>query len=113
MPTWNYTAVHVSGDIEFITNPQWLLATLDQQTRQQEDNSPTPWHLADAPEDYLDKMVKAVVGFRIKVSNIVGKWKVSQNQPEDNQAGVVAGLTEQGDAAKLAMAELVTEKSET
>lgn len=112
VPTWNYTAVHVSGDIEFITNPQWLLATLDQQTMQQEDNSPTPWRLADAPEDYLDKMVKAVVGFRIKVSNIVGKWKVSQNQPEENQAGVVAGLTEQGHDAQLAMAELVTAKSE-
>lgn len=109
VPTWNYAAVHARGQLEFIQDEHWLLDQVTQQTNEQEAHLDNPWQVNDAPAEYLDKMLKAIVGFRIRVTNLQGKWKVSQNQPEANQAGVIAGLTEQGHDTQLAMAKLVSE----
>jgi transcriptional regulator len=69
--------------------------------------SPNPGRSADAPPDYIDKMLAAIVGIEIVISEITGKWKVSQNQPGVNRAGVVVGLRGQGSDDALAIAELV------
>jgi transcriptional regulator len=107
VPTWNYVVVHARGRLRVIDDPAWLRAQLETLVDRHEAPLPEPWHIADAPPDYIEKMLGAIVGIEIVISELSGKWKTSQNQPEINRAGVVAGLREQGTDNSLQMAELV------
>lgn len=107
VPTWNYIAVHVQGTLKSHHDPQWIRAQLERLTNQMESTRAKPWSLADAPSDYLDKLIANVVGIELTVDRLVGKWKLSQNQPEANRAGVVAGLEADGDSTSVEMARLV------
>ena len=103
VPTWNYAVVHARGPLHFIEDAEWLRAQVDALTQQQESNLAEPWAVSDAPADYVEKMLAAIVGVEMTVISLEGKWKVSQNQPEGNRDGVVAGLCGLGraDAAAL------------
>ena len=92
VPTWNYTAVHAYGSLHLIDDANWLLAQLTALTAEHEAKLPQPWAVSDAPADYLDKMLGAVVGIEIPIERLIGKWKVSQNQPAVNQASLVTAL---------------------
>jgi transcriptional regulator len=104
VPTWNYEVVHVHGRLEAIDDRAWLHALLTEVTAMHEAGEATPWTPAEPPADYLDGMMKAIVGIRIGITSIVGKFKLSQNQPEANRASLVAALTAKGDADSAAMA---------
>ena len=107
VPTWNYVVVHARGRLRTIDDPDWLLANLEALVAHHEAGFAEPWQISDAPPDYIDKMLAAIVGIEIELTALKGKWKVSQNQPSINRAGVVAGLRELGTADAPAMAELV------
>lgn len=107
VPTWNYAVAHAYGSLRVVDDAAWLRAHLEALTRHHEAAMPEPWQVSDAPGDYLDKMMTAVVGLEISITRLLGKWKASQNQPAQNQSGVVAGLRARGDVPSLAMAELV------
>jgi transcriptional regulator len=107
VPTWNYVVVHARGRLRAIDDPDWLRQQLETLVTHHEAGFAEPWHIADAPPDYIDKMLSAIVGIEITITEITGKWKISQNQPEANRAGVVAGLRQQGTADSLHMVELV------
>jgi transcriptional regulator len=107
VPTWNYLVIHARGHLRAIDDPAWLLGKLEDLVARHEAAFAEPWQISDAPPDYIDKMLAAIVGIEIVISEITGKWKVSQNQPGVNRAGVVAGLREQGSDDALAIAELV------
>lgn len=107
VPTWNYAVVQARGPLRAIEDPAWLRALLGELTAQQEAARPAPWSVDDAPRDYVDALLRAIVGIEIPVTRLSGKWKVSQNQPAANRAGVAAGLTADGDAGAAAMARLV------
>ncbi len=107
MPTWNYVVVHARGRLRVIDDPAWLREQLETLVESHEAAFAEPWHIADAPPDYIGKMLGAIVGIEIVISELSGKWKTSQNQPGINRAGVVAGLREQGTDDALQMAELV------
>lgn len=107
VPTWNYVVVHARGRLRAIDDPLWLRRQLETLVDHQEAGFAEPWQIADAPPDYIDKMLAAIVGIEIGVTELRGKWKTSQNQPAVNRAGVVAGLRQQGTADTLQMAELV------
>jgi transcriptional regulator len=92
VPTWNYAAVHASGELRVIDDPDWLLAQLRMLTAEHEAGLPHPWSVEDAPADYIAKMLGAVVGIEIVIDRLVGKWKVSQNQPAVNQASLISAL---------------------
>ncbi|UCV23087.1 FMN-binding negative transcriptional regulator [Ferribacterium limneticum] len=92
VPTWNYTAVHVYGELRLIDDADWLLAQLHALTAEHEAGLPRPWAVDDAPADYIGKMLGAVVGIEISIDRLVGKWKVSQNQPAVNQASLIAAM---------------------
>lgn len=113
VPTWNYAVVHASGPLRVIDEPDWVRAQLEALTEQNEAQFAEPWQVGDAPRDYTDKLVGAIVGIEIPIALLAGKWKVSQNQPEANRAGVIAGLTGRGDAEAAAMAALVHEGSKS
>ena len=92
VPTWNYAAVHAHGELRLIDDRDWLRAQLDGLTAEHEADLPHPWSIDDAPADYIDKMLGAVIGIEITIDRLVGKWKVSQNQPAANQASLIAAL---------------------
>lgn len=93
VPTWNYIAVHAYGQAEVYDDPQRLRTLLDALTRQHEQGRASPWSLDQAPDDYLARMLGAIVGFTLPIERLEGKWKLSQNQSAANFAGVRQGLT--------------------
>ena len=107
VPTWNYALVHAYGRPRIVDDPAWLLRHVSELSDTHEASRPVPWSVADAPAEYVEAMLKAIVGVEIEIARIEGKWKTSQNQPEAARAGVVRGLEAQADEQSLAMAELV------
>lgn len=96
VPTWNYVAIHAAGPIEFFHDPDRLLNVVTRLTERHEGERAAPWAVSDAPDDFIQVMLKGIVGFSIRVTRLEGKWKMSQNRPEIDRAGVVAGLTADG-----------------
>lgn len=98
VPTWNYITVHAWGKPCITEDTAWLHRQLDDLTRSQEQRRLQPWSLSDAPEDYIAGMTRAIVGVEIPIARLEGKWKLSQNRPEADRAGVIAGLRDPDDA---------------
>jgi transcriptional regulator len=96
VPTWNYVAIHAYGPLALFDDPERLRALVTRLTEREESERPTPWAVSDAPPPFIDSMLKAIVGFSIPLTRIEGKWKMSQNRPAQDVAGVVAGLTADG-----------------
>lgn len=92
VPTWNYAVVHAHGCLNIIDDEEWVRAQLEMQTQQSEAGFPCPWAVSDAPEEFIERLVGKVVGIEIEVTRLTGKWKVSQNQPIQNQNSVIDGL---------------------
>jgi transcriptional regulator len=111
VPTWNYVTVHVRGLGTVHENADWLLPHLNELTDQNEGRISSEWKVADAPEDFIHAQAKAIVGLEIKIEEIDGKWKVSQNRPAEDQQGVIAALENRAEPRSAAMAKLVAEKS--
>jgi transcriptional regulator len=96
VPTWNYAVVQAHGVLRAIEDPAWLLALLERLTARHEAPRAAPWAVADAPPDYIDSLLKAIVGIEIPLDRLDGKWKLSQNRPPADRAAVA------GDCAALA-----------
>lgn len=92
VPTWNYIVVQARGRLRAIDDREWLRAFVTRLTERHEARQATPWHVSDAPADYLETMLGAIVGIEIALTSLVGKWKTSQNRDAADRAGVVAGL---------------------
>lgn len=107
VPTWNYVVVHAYGPLRVIDDASWVRAQLEALTAHSEAAFAEPWHVTDAPRDFIDQLVGAIVGIEIVISRLSGKWKTSQNQPPQNQAGVIQGLRAAGKAEALDMAALI------
>jgi transcriptional regulator len=100
VPTWNYVMVQARGRLRAIDDRAWLRDFVSRLTDRHEAGRPAPWAASDAPADFLETMLGAIVGIEITLSSLVGKWKVSQNRSAADRAGVVEGLVrERGDAA--------------
>lgn len=104
VPTWNYTTVHVYGHLNAILAPQKNLEIVQKLTDIHEKNLPEPWSVQDAPADYIEKMLNAIVGIEISISRIEAKWKVSQNQSEENQASLIQHLQGSGEVTAVNLA---------
>ena len=103
VPTWNYVVVQARGALRAIDDRGWLRAFVTRLTDRHEGPRPAPWALTDAPADYVDTMLGAIVGIEMPVTSLVGKWKVSQNRPAADREGVAQGLDrEHGDPALAA-----------
>lgn len=111
VPTWNYAVVHVYGSLKVIDDAVWLRKQLEALTAHNEAVFSSPWAVSDAPYEFTEKLFGAIVGVEMNITKIIGKWKVSQNQPQQNQASVVAGLRASGSSDALQMAALVEAKA--
>lgn len=107
VPTWNYTVVHAYGSLRIIDDAIWVRTQLEALTAQNEEGFPHPWAVSDAPADFTEKLIEAVVGIEMIITRISGKWKVSQNQPPQNQRSVIDGLNASGKNEAITMAALI------
>lgn len=107
VPTWNYAVVHAHGLPRAIEDSEWLLGHISHLTDLHEAQQALPWKVSDAPPEFTDRLLQAIVGIEIPITKLVGKWKTSQNRPKPDQLGVVAGLTGRGDEQSAEMAALV------
>ena len=112
VPTWNYVTVHAYGALRVIDDPVWVKTQLESLTVQQEALFDKPWAVSNAPVEFTDKMIGAIVGIEILITKLIGKWKVSQNQPTLNQAGVVQGLDSLGRSEATELAAIVEKASQ-
>ena len=92
VPTWNYIAVHAWGQVETFDDPERLRELLTRLTARHEAGRPRPWSLDDAPAEYLERMLRAIVGFALPIRRLEGQWKLSQNRQPADHAGVREGL---------------------
>jgi transcriptional regulator len=107
VPTWNYAVVHAQGVLRAVEDAPWLQALVSRLTGHQEATRALPWAVGDAPEDFVQSLLRVIVGIEIPLTALVGKWKVSQNRSEADRLGVAQGLAEQGSSGAHAMAALV------
>jgi transcriptional regulator len=92
VPTWNYAVVHGHGTLHAVDDAAWLHDFVSRLTARHESQREIPWAVTDAPADYVQQMLRAIVGIEIRQVRLVGKWKASQNRSEADRAGVAAGL---------------------
>ena len=98
VPTWNYRVVHVHGRLAIRDDERFVRGVVARLTRVHEarTGSATPWRMGDAPADYLDRMLGAIVGIEVEITAIVGKWKLGQNKDERDRLGAAEALSERG-----------------
>ena len=111
VPTWNYVAIHAYGSLTFYEDADWLLALVTKLTETHEAGRDQPWAVSDAPKEFIAGMLKAIVGFELPIARLEGKWKMSQNRPAADRAGVVQGLRREGGPAEAAVAGIVAAAS--
>lgn len=87
VPTYNYMVVHAHGRIVVHDDESFLRGLVARLTRKMEAGEAQPWKMGDAPPDYIQQMLGAIVGIEIEVTRIVGKWKLSQNKEAADRRG--------------------------
>ncbi|MER8397323.1 FMN-binding negative transcriptional regulator [Mesorhizobium sp. M0306] len=92
VPTWNYAIVQVRGIVTVIEDQDWLAEQISDLTMSQEGSRSAPWAVTDAPAPFIQSQIKGIVGLEIAITEISGKWKVSQNRPAADRVGVAEGL---------------------
>jgi transcriptional regulator len=104
VPTWNYVVVHARGTVSFKDDSQWLFENVRDLTDAQESANETFWKVGDAPAEFVENLLRAIVGVELSISSLEGTWKMSQNRPAADREGVVAGLetVDSGDAREIA-----------
>ena len=104
VPTWNYIAVHARGPVQLIEEPERLLQIVSRLSDQHERGRERPWTVSDAPREYLDSMLRAIVGFALPIQRLHGQWKLSQNRNAADHTGVQQALSASPQAKDQALA---------
>jgi len=110
VPTWNYVAVHAYGSLRLNDDPQFLREHLEMLTHRHESDRARPWHVTDAPADYIAQQMKAIVRVELPIDRLEGKWKMSQNRVDADIAGVIRGLGASSSPEDQAVAAIVSER---
>jgi len=96
VPTWNYEVVHAHGRLSVMDDEKFVRSIVARLTRRHEAAEPAPWKMGDAPRDYIDQMLQAIVGIEIQVLRLEGKRKLGQNREAGDLAGAVRALADRG-----------------
>jgi transcriptional regulator len=113
VPTWNYAVIHVHGRLRVVEDHTWLRQLLERLTDRHEAGQAKPWHVSDAPADHIEKSLGGIVGLEISIDRIEGKFKLSQNHPAANRAGVVEGLRQRSGRGDAELADLMAQQEES
>jgi transcriptional regulator len=111
VPTWNYLAIHAYGTLSFFDDRDELRAHVSRMTDTHEAPRDAPWAVTDAPADFVDQMLGAIIGFKLVITRLEGKWKMSQNRPRQDVTGVIEGLTREDGESQEAIAEIVASRA--
>jgi transcriptional regulator len=99
VPTWNYRVAHAHGKITIHDDERFVRGLVARLTRTHEASQPEPWKMGDAPKDYIDAALKAIVGIEIEITRLAGKFKLSQNRELRDRLSLAEALEKQGDTA--------------
>lgn len=99
VPTWNYRVVHAAGKVRFRDDEGFLRDVVGRLTTTHEAAQSAPWQMSDAPAEYIESMLKAIVGVEIGITRLVGKFKLSQNREMRDRLSLGEALKKQGDTA--------------
>ena len=107
VPTWNYVTLNIHGKLVVHDDPVWTLDLVRRLTDHHESKHATvrqqdPWSVDDAPAEYIDTMLKGIVGIEVVIERIEAKAKLSQNKSEADALGAAADLA-QGTTAEVAL----------
>jgi transcriptional regulator len=108
VPTWNYVAVHATGTTHLVDDPDEVIKIVAAMVAVYERNRPIPWQL-DQSAGYVRKLVHGIVGFRLEIERLEGKWKLNQNHPPERRAKVIAALESSASPDELEIAQLMRE----
>jgi len=111
VPTWNYAVVHAWGALATFDDPERLRQHVTTLTAIHEAGFEPPWSPDQAPQDFIDGMLRAIVGIEIRITRLLGKWKVNQNRLPPDREGVIQALEERGDDDSIGMAELIRDRA--
>ena len=107
VPTWNYEAVHLTGAVGWFDKRERLEAVVRDLSALHEGGREQPWGLDDAPRDYIDAMLRGIVGFELRAEKVEAKRKLSQNKSGADIEGVLNGLEAEADVGAREMAALM------
>jgi len=110
VPTWNYVAVHATGRMRLVEDPAGLLDIVQRTVEVYERGMPNPWTMQEAGT-FIERLLPQIVGFRMELERLEGKWKLSQNHPEERQEKVASALAARNDENSKAIATLMRERS--
>ncbi len=113
VPTYNYVVVHAHGPLKTFEDPALLEQNVRALTALHETSFAKPWSVDDAPPDFVQSVLKGIIGIEIPIIRLEGKWKVSQNRPLADRAGVIRGLQALGDPESLEMANAIKQRLES
>lgn len=106
VPTWNFTAVHAVGQLQWIEERETILSILQRSVAFYESVMPQPWQF-DATGPIVERLLAQIIGFRMVIERLEGKWKLNQNYPPERRQRVIAALRARGDENSLAIADLM------
>lgn len=104
VPTWNYAVVQAHGTLKHVAEPAALLSLVTELTGRHEGPREHPWAVSDAPSDYIESLLRAIIGIEITVTRLSGKWKMSQNRSRADRRGVAQGLQAETQAVAQSVA---------
>lgn len=96
VPTWNYEVVHVHGELVVHDDAAWVRGQIDDLTALHETSFDAPWHVDDAPAEFIESLQRGIVGVELRALRWEAKRKLSQNRPADDRAGALAGMEAAG-----------------
>lgn len=105
VPTWNYVAVHAHGPLVAVEEASWLRTHLDDLTTDNEAGRPAPWAVSDAPDEFIGKLTRGIVGLRLVVERLEGTWKLIQHRSDGDRLGTIAGLAASARSGDVAVAD--------
>ena len=103
VPTWNYITVHARGRIRWVQEADWLRSHVTVLSQAHEDHRPEPWTIDEAPDSYIQSLLRAIVGFEIEIIQLDGKYKLTQNRDAADREAVAEAYAREGreDMARL------------
>jgi transcriptional regulator len=112
VPTWNYVSVHFTGPLTVHRDPEWLRDVVTWLTARHEAGRPSPWLVTDAPDEFIDSQLRAIVGVELTITTVEAKEKLSQNRNPEDRAGALDGLRGEPGPGPAAIAARMTELAE-